>query len=268
MSPFLFSESSFAVLAASGKDRPCHTMRAWRSRTKRRRSWTSSPWNPTATRFQGNLWTLHAYVSVWTWNMDLFISYFSGKFDLYLRLTITIQITLPTEKDSAHNPMGYILIESSNCLNEPMYMLYFEETIYGAGHYQSIKPESNCNQILKHYNWKRNKSLSRTISVGEPITSSSRISEKRKREEDYGCEDSSKRSRLVSSDYNTSDALESIMGNSSRKVATGCHICKSFFRKNMTRKKCPCGLYCHKKCFGKCTWIFWFFACFLCLMLY
>ena len=94
MSPFLFSESSFAVLAASGKDRPCHAMRAWRSRTKRRRSWTSSPWNPTATRFQGNLWTLHAYVSVWTWNMDLFISYFSGKFDLYLRLTITIQITL------------------------------------------------------------------------------------------------------------------------------------------------------------------------------
>ena len=74
-------------------------------------------------------------------------------------------IIIPTEKDSAHNPMGYILIESSNCLNEPMYMQYFEETIYGAGHYQSIKPESNCNQILKHYNWKRNKSLSRTIIV-------------------------------------------------------------------------------------------------------
>ena len=45
---------------------------------------------------------------------------------------------------------------------------------------------------------------------------------KKKREEDYGCDDSSKRSRLVSSDNNTSDAFESIMGNSSRKVATGC----------------------------------------------
>ena len=79
-------------------------------------------------------------------------------------------------KESAHNQMGYILIESASCVHDPMYMLYFEETIFGAGHYQSIQPSDN-NQILKHYRWTKNKNLTRAYSVGEPITCSSRISE-------------------------------------------------------------------------------------------
>ena len=48
-------------------------------------------------------------------------------------------IIIPSRKESAHNPFGYILIESciSNC--NPMYMMYFEEYVYGTRHYQSIR---------------------------------------------------------------------------------------------------------------------------------
>ena len=42
-------------------------------------------------------------------------------------------IIIPTQKESAHNPIGYILIESSSCIHDPIYMLYFEETVFGAG---------------------------------------------------------------------------------------------------------------------------------------
>ena len=119
-------------------------------------------------------------------------------------------------------------------------MLYFEETVYGVGHYQSIKPVGE-NQILKHYRWFKTKLVSRTVSVsssvGEPLICSSRLS-KRTAEFDE-TENPQKRRRLSSStgDYDTSDALASIIGSTSRKVATGCHICKGIFKKKMSKKK-------------------------------
>ena len=48
-------------------------------------------------------------------------------------------IVIPTRTESAHNPQGYMLIETNICLNEPIYMLYYEEWLYAAGHYQSIR---------------------------------------------------------------------------------------------------------------------------------
>ena len=42
-------------------------------------------------------------------------------------------VIIPTQKESAHNPMGYILIESASSVHDPIYMLYFEETVFGAG---------------------------------------------------------------------------------------------------------------------------------------
>ena len=134
-------------------------------------------------------------------------------------------------------------------------MLYFEETVYGVGHYQSIKPIGE-NQILKHYRWVKNKQVSRTVSVsssiGEPLICSSRLSKRTAEFEETG--KPQKRHRLSSStgDYDTSDARAIIIGSNSRKAATGCHICKGIFKKKMSKKRCACGLYCHKKCFGTC----------------
>ena len=135
-------------------------------------------------------------------------------------------IIIPTQQKSAHNPLGYILIESSVCVDDPIFLLYFEEAVYGTGHYQSIKPINNDIQVLKHYRW--TKIRNRTSSIGEPLQSSSRLS----------------------FDAGNSDAVLSTASSAYRKVA--CHVCNTTFRKNVLKKKCTCGSYCHKKCVGKC----------------
>ena len=124
--------------------------------------------------------------------------------------------------------------------------------ISNSGHYRSIQPSEN-NQIIRHYRWTKNRSQSRLCSVGEPIGCSSRIcSNKRSYDEkESGDQSTGKRPRLTT--YDTSDAFESIIASSSRRIAIGCHICNNSFKKNAVRKKCPCGLYCHKKCLGNCT---------------
>ena len=202
-------------------------------------------------------WNDEIYISDWIEN-QMIDGVFGDAYSLQIAANILQRdiIIIPTKRESAHNPLGYILIESSMALNEPIYMLYFEETVYGVGHYQSIKPVGE-NQILKHYRWVKNKQVSRTVSVssiGEPIICSSRLS-KRAAEDSEDQENPGKRRRLSSStgDYDTSDALESIIGSTSRKAATGCHICKCIFKKKMSKKRCHCGLYCHKKCFGNCV---------------
>ena len=51
-------------------------------------------------------------------------------------------IIIPTRMESSHNPYGYILIDSFELKDvNPVYMLYYEESIYGAGHYQSIRED-------------------------------------------------------------------------------------------------------------------------------
>ena len=57
----------------------------------------------------------------------------------------------------------------------------------------------------------------------------------------------------LSLDYDTSDAIASITGVPSRKVAIGCHVFKALLKKDMSRKKCFCGSYCHNKCLGLCN---------------
>ena len=63
-------------------------------------------------------------------------------------------IIVPSNKMSAHNPYGYILVESCIVNANPLFLFYYEEHIYGAGHYQSIMlmPVGQC-PILKHYMW-------------------------------------------------------------------------------------------------------------------
>ena len=49
-------------------------------------------------------------------------------------------------KKSANNPYGYLLIDSYTSSNlDPLCMLYFEEHVYGIGHYQSIRSVNNEN---------------------------------------------------------------------------------------------------------------------------
>ena len=49
-------------------------------------------------------------------------------------------IIVPSNKMSAHNPYGYILVESCIVNANPLFLFYYEEHIYDAGHYQSIMP--------------------------------------------------------------------------------------------------------------------------------
>ena len=130
--------------------------------------------------------------------------------------------------------------------------VHLQIIISNSGHYQSIQPSEN-NQIIRHYRWTKNRSQSRLCSVGEPIGCSSCISSKKRCYDEKECGEqlTGKRPRLLT--YDTSDAMESIIGSSSRKIATGCHICSNLFKKKAVKKKCPCGLYCHKKCLGNCT---------------
>ena len=74
-------------------------------------------------------------------------------------------IIVPSNKISAHNPYGYILVESCIVNANPLFLFYHEEHICGAGHYQSIMPVGQC-PILKHYMWtkKNEKSIRLTSS--------------------------------------------------------------------------------------------------------
>ena len=59
-------------------------------------------------------------------------------------------IIVPSNKISAHNPYGYILVESCIVNANPLFLFYYEEHIYGAGHYQSVMPVGQY-PILKLY---------------------------------------------------------------------------------------------------------------------
>ena len=114
--------------------------------------------------------------------------------------------------------------------------VHLQIIISNSGHYQSIQPSEN-NQIIRHYRWTKNRSQSRLCSVGEPIGCSSRISSKKQCYDEKECGEQSSGKRPCLSTYDTSDAMESIIGSSSRKIATGCHICSNLFKKNAVKKK-------------------------------
>ena len=56
-------------------------------------------------------------------------------------------LILPSKgKKSANNPYGYFLMESFTLSNlDPVCMLYYEEQVYGIGHYQSIRSVNHEN---------------------------------------------------------------------------------------------------------------------------
>ena len=142
-------------------------------------------------------------------------------------------ILLPTKPESAHNTHGYILIESCTYNSNPVFMLYFEEYVYGAGHYQSVVPLDG-NQIVKHYTWSKtvNKSV-RSFSSSSSLFSSTKNNE-------------SLSSKRKADEYNDSS-------NKKRKIiAQGCHVCGKSFT-HVKKKRCHCNKYCHKKCIGKCN---------------
>ena len=113
--------------------------------------------------------------------------------------------------------------------------VHLQIIISNSGHYQSIQPSEN-NQIIRHYRWTKNRSQSRLCSVGEPIGCSSRISSKKRCYDEKECGEQSTGKRPRLSTYDTSDAMESIIGSSSRKIATGCHICSNLFKKKAVKK--------------------------------
>ena len=141
-------------------------------------------------------------------------------------------IIVPTKP--AHNTHGYILIESYTYNSNPVFMLYFEEYIYAAGHYQSVVPLDG-NKILKHYTWSKsvNKSV-RSFSSSSSLFSSTKNNEplttKRKADDEFN--ESSNKKRKV--------------------IAQGCHVCGKSFT-HVKKKRCHCNKYCHKKCFGNCN---------------
>ena len=84
-------------------------------------------------------------------------------------------IIIPTRPESAPYINKYCIIRGHIVTNpEPITVLWFEEFIYGCGHYQSIEPDISIqqNQILTHYRWLCRNERSRifsqavTMSVG------------------------------------------------------------------------------------------------------
>ena len=76
-------------------------------------------------------------------------------------------VIIPTQSDSAHYIKKYCLIRANTVLDSlpPVYLLWFEETVYGCGHYQSIEPAyTENNQIIMHYQWLRRSERSRIQS--------------------------------------------------------------------------------------------------------
>ena len=97
----------------------------------------------------------------------------SGNFGDYYVLQVAANllqrdiVIIPTQSDSTHYIKKYCLIRANVVLDTlpPIYLLWFEETVYGCGHYQSIEPACmENNQILMHYQWLRRSERSRILS--------------------------------------------------------------------------------------------------------
>ena len=139
---------------------------------------------------------------------------------------------------SANNPDGYILVEPSNCIgNNPIFLLYLEENVYGCGHYQSIMPDNLQSRVIQHYNFKKIARTRTLSSLGEPAFSSSKIVESGTEPE--------------TTVFGTSQ--ESQSQSSRSKARVGCHVCGQLIKHGTKRKRCKCGQYCHNKCLGLCT---------------
>ena len=153
-------------------------------------------------------------------------------------------IIIPTKPDSAHFLKKYCLIKAAELKNqEPIYVLWFEEYIYGTGHYQSIEPiTKEQNNVLDHYTWLlKNVETSRIASFADSTV--------------LGCGAEINRIASVSDFshplFNSSEQIEEVSVNSQSKyVKKGCHVCQKPMRKRKLCKKCQ--LFGHFLCIDKC----------------
>ena len=116
----------------------------------------------------------------------------------------------------------------------PVYMLWYEETVFGVGHYQSIEPIQE-NVVTRHYNW----------SI---------------KNQDSRLDQSELRSRLPSNARSvnsissiTEPDIHSSSNNLNVSISKICHICDKKYTKVSKRKLCACKRLCHLKCLGKCS---------------
>ena len=141
----------------------------------------------------------------------------------------------------------YCLIKAAELrYKSPIYVLWFKEHVYGVGHYQSIKPSSENNDIINHYDWLlKNIEKSRVLSVSNSTILGCRNSEPQHIES---------LAELNEPVFNSSENSEiEVFVNDSKTDRKGCHVCKKIFMKNKIRKFCrKCKQYCHSFCVGKC----------------
>ena len=139
---------------------------------------------------------------------------------------------IPMFQTSAHIMKQYCLIRSDSRQNDsdPITLLWFEETMFEAGHFQSVVPGGDS-LIMKHY-FKQN---NLRVSITTPGLDSC-IAEMRLQpiSTDIPNSQSSKKS-----------CLESVNRSHANKT---CHLCNSILRIKQGRKKCICGKSIHIKC--------------------
>ena len=146
-------------------------------------------------------------------------------------------IIIPTKPESAHILKKYCIIKANKIENAtPIYMLWYEETVYGVGHYQSIRPSCE-NVVVRHYNW----SLNNQDSRFQTHASSAILA---------WSESTSKSIPSVSDTIVVEPQLCSSTLNTS--AARTCHVCGLKYTKSMKKKLCTCKKFCHVKCYGKC----------------
>ena len=99
-------------------------------------------------------WDESEFISDWIETMKL-----EGTFGDHYSLQVIANllerdiIIIPSKAESAHILNKYCIVKANVLSNiTPVYMLWYEETVHGVGHYQSIEP-IQVNVVTRHYNW-------------------------------------------------------------------------------------------------------------------
>ena len=193
-------------------------------------------------------WDESEYLDEWIYRMNL-NGTFADHYAIQVAANLLFRdiVIIPTCKESAHIMQKYCLIKAAELrYKSPIYVLWFEEHVYGVGHYQSIKPSSENNDIINHYDWLlKNIEKSRVLSVSNSTILGCRNSEPQHIESLV---------ELNEPVFNSSENSEIVVFvNDSKTDRKGCHVCKKIFMKNKIRKfSRKCKQYCHSFCVGKC----------------
>ena len=146
-------------------------------------------------------------------------------------------IIIPSKAESAHILNKYSVVKANVLTNmTPIYMLWYEETVHGVGHYQSIQPVSD-NIVSRHYTWSLKNQDSRIVNREQ--------SEIRARLPSFALS--------VNSEIPEIPVINSSTNESNVSVVKTCHICEKKYTKASKKKICSCKKFCHVKCFGNCN---------------